>query len=80
MYSNILETDEVVKYLQKRNLITQYKKAKQNILSGNFTGNKLKIRHPKHKKVFYFRINKQFRAFAQMRDDILVVFKIDNHS
>lgn len=80
MYSHIYEDESVVQFLQKRNLIAQYKKAKHNILSGNFSGNKLQLRKPKSDKIYYFRINKQFRAFAEKRGDDLVVFHIDNHS
>ena len=79
MYSAIYEHKDVIAYLEKKNLLTQYKKAKEGILNGNFSGNRLKVRNPKSQKIYYFRINRKYRALAQKRGDVLVVFDVDNH-
>jgi len=77
----ILETERVVKQLEKINLILQYKKIKQQILDWNINfSNKLKLRNPKKDWVRYFRINKQYRALAKFIDNTLQVFEIDDHS
>ncbi len=75
----ILEEQSVVEFLEKRNLIQQYKKAKKFILMGEFKQTKLKKRKPKSLSVWYFRINKQFRANAYLKEKKLYVYEIDNH-
>ena len=76
----ILEEEYIFYFLVKRNLLNQYKKSKKNILSWNYTWNKIWYRQPKENWIIYFRINKQFRALARFLDkNTLVVFDIDNH-
>ena len=77
--SEIRIAPESVEYLKKRKLENQYIKAKNLILSGRFSNVDLKIREPKKDKVWYFRINKQFRAFCELEWEILYVLAIDNH-
>lgn len=77
---SILETKEVAEYLAKRNLTAQYKKAKAFLLAGNMLQVRFKQRMPKSSGIWYFRINKQFRALCVFQQDgDLVVFEIDNH-
>jgi plasmid maintenance system killer protein len=38
-----------------------------------------KLREPKKDWVYSFRINKQFRAFSYLKNNDLIVYKIDNH-
>ena len=79
----ILEDDEVLEYLFKRNLIKQYDKKKKFILAWFPELADLKLREPKSDKKYYFRINKQFRAIAKMykewNQNILYVWEIDDH-
>lgn len=75
--NSIEEEIYIVSFLEKRNLLSQYKKAKQKILDGNFR--ELKLRKPKENAVWYFRINKQFRAYGHFEWNTLVIYKIDNH-
>jgi hypothetical protein len=75
----ILETKDVEKYLIKRNLLERYKKAKKFILSGNIQQVNFKKRNPKGSGLWYFRINKQFRAIGYFDKDDFIVFEIDNH-
>lgn len=56
----ILEKKEVLPYLESRNLLKQYKKAKRFLLQGNTLQIKFKKRNPKGSGIWYFRINKQF--------------------
>lgn len=76
---NILERKDVVQYLLKRNLVAQYKKAKTYILSWEYQNTDFKERKPKWSKVYYFRINKQFRAMWYIENNNLIIVKIDNH-
>jgi len=77
---NIFETSKVLKYLQERHLLKQYKKAKNYILSNNITQVGFKRRKPKERELYYFRINKQYRAWWKFNQEgNFVVWKIDNH-
>ena len=71
------ENRDIFEYLEKRQLVGQYKKAKEKILSWNFR--ELSVRQPKKEWVWYFRINDQFRAFAKLEKNTLIVFDIYNH-
>lgn len=76
----ILEKKEILPYLQARNLVDQYKKAKDYLLNGNTLQVKFKERNPKGSGIFYFRINKQFRALGVFDEEgNLIIFEIDNH-
>jgi len=63
--SAVLISEESLAYLKARNLEKQYKKAKNLILAGNFKNVDLKLREPKKNRVWYFRINRQFRALCE---------------
>ncbi|MDD3303075.1 MAG: hypothetical protein PHN31_05980 [Candidatus Gracilibacteria bacterium] len=75
----IIEEDYILDILNKRGLLKQYKKSKENILNGIYSGNKIGYREPKNEGIIYFRINKQFRAFGRFKDGTLIVFDINNH-
>ena len=77
--NNVLISPDALDYLKRRKLENQYKKAKLFILWGYFQNVDLKIREPKENRVWYFRINKQFRALCELDWDILYVYAIDNH-
>ena len=82
-FKDILEDDFIVECLVKRNLLKQYKKAKKFILSGYPELVNLKLRESKKAWIYYFRINKQFRAFGKIYQDrnenFLYITGIDNH-
>lgn len=76
----ILEQKDILIYLQARGLLKQYKKAKEYLLSQNVPQTKFKERNPRGSGIWYFRINKQFRALGIFDNDgNLIIFKIDNH-
>lgn len=76
----IFEKKEILPYLEKRNLLKQYKKAKDYLLKGNTLQVKFKERNPKGSGIWYFRINRQYRALGVFNDKgNLIIFKIDNH-
>lgn len=78
--NNILEDEGILKYLEKRNLLEQYKKSKINVLKNINSWNYFKERKPKWSNIWYFRINKQFRAIWTIdKDWDLLIYKIDNH-
>lgn len=63
----VVEHKRVVAYLRKRNLLTQYQKAKQ-LLSQNLFGSvALKERKPKSSGIWYFRINKKIPSTMHSR-------------
>ncbi|EKD29656.1 MAG: hypothetical protein ACD_78C00321G0004 [uncultured bacterium (gcode 4)] len=75
----ILEKEYILEYLEKRNILVQYKKSKANILSWNYAWNKIWYREPRKDEIIYFRINRQFRALCRLDWTSLIVFDIDNH-
>ncbi|MFK7779593.1 MAG: hypothetical protein QM490_00385 [Candidatus Gracilibacteria bacterium] len=75
----VLETQKVENNLKKYNILKQYLKAKNYILDGNTYIVDLKIRKPKISKIYYFRINKQYRAWGILQNEVLKIYKIDNH-
>ncbi len=79
MITKVLISDDLIEFLEKRKLEKQYRKAKNYILNWFYKQVDLKIREPKKYKIYYFRINKQFRALAKLDWNILKVFDIDNH-
>jgi hypothetical protein len=77
---NIYEPKEVLPHLESRGLIKQYKKVKEYLLRGNLLQARFKERNPRGSGIWYFRINRQFRALGVFdKDGNLIIFEIDNH-
>jgi len=79
MINKILISNDLINFIEKKNLVNQYKKAKGYILKWLYKQVTLKLREPKKDKIYYFRINKQFRAICKIEWKILKIFDIDNH-
>jgi hypothetical protein len=78
--SKILEKKNVFPFLRKRGLFEQYKKAKRYLLEGSQLQVTFKERNPKGSGIWYFRINKQFRALGVFDSEWdLIIFDIDSH-
>lgn len=76
----IFERKGIAAYLGARGLLKQYKKAKEYLLRGSSLQVKFRERNPKGSGIWYFRINKQFRALGVFDESgNLIIFKIDNH-
>lgn len=76
----ILETKDVVQFLKSRNLLKQYKKAKRYLLEERILTVRFRERKPKGSGIWYFRINKQYRAYGTFnKNGNLVVFEINDH-
>ena len=79
MIKEVLISDDLINFLEKRNLEKQYKKAKEYLLKWYYSKIRFKLKEPKKDGIYYFRINLQFRALAKIEWNILKVFDIDNH-
>lgn len=79
MINKVLISDDLIGFLEKRNLVNQYKKTKEYILKWYFKQVDLKLREPKKDKIYYFRLNKQYKAICKIEWEILKIFDIDNH-
>jgi plasmid maintenance system killer protein len=77
--NNIFESTKVVEYLKSRNLLKQYQKAKKLILQGHSSKVRLGKLEPKRARVWYFRVNKQYRAKAYYQQGDLRIYMIDDH-
>ncbi len=76
----ISEQKHILSYLEARDLVKQYQKAKELLLVGDTLRVRFREREPQHSGAWYFRINKQFRAVGFFRDTgRLVIYDIDNH-
>ena len=79
MIEKILIAEDLIDFLEKRNLWNQYKKCKNYLLNWFLNKVRFKLRQPKKDWIYYFRINKQYRALAKLEWKVLKVFDIDNH-
>lgn len=61
--NRVLIFDKAEKYLVSRNLVSQYKKAKEKILSGDLKSVDFKLRRPKKEEIYQFRLTKKYRTF-----------------
>ncbi|MFA5793171.1 MAG: hypothetical protein WC897_04880 [Candidatus Gracilibacteria bacterium] len=78
--SKIFEKKNILLYLQNRGLLEQYKKAKRYLLEGSAVQVRFKERNPKGSGIWYFRINRQFRALGVFDEKgNLIIFDVDNH-
>jgi hypothetical protein len=75
----VFDTEHVQKSIVKYNIRKQYLKACRYIESGNFKNVYLKLREPKHLRIYQFRISKKYRAIAFEKDGDLFVYKISDH-
>lgn len=75
----VLISQKSLQYIKKRWLEKQYIKAENFILLWKYELVNLKIREPKSNKVYYFRMNKQFRCLWRMEWGILKIYHVDNH-
>ena len=60
-------------------IFNQYKKIKEFLILWLHYQAKFKLREPKKLKIYYFRINKQFRAYGILDKETLKIYKISNH-
>lgn len=75
----VLEEEGIVAYIKKRNLVNPYLKAKKFMESGFYESVDLRKRKPKSSGVYYFKIDKKYRAIGYVEDDTFVVTGISDH-
>ncbi len=77
--TKIFIATDLIEYLETRWLKKQYSKAKSFLLLWHYSMVQLKKRQPKDSWIFYFRINRQYRAICKIEWDTLKIFDIDDH-
>jgi plasmid maintenance system killer protein len=55
---------DILEYLDSRQILSQYKKAKTMLIGGFSQKYDLKLRKPKNAGIYQFRINQKYRAFG----------------
>ena len=76
----IREKPQVIKYLQSRQLVKPYLKAKGYVEAGLYELVDLRKRQPKSQNKFYFRITRKYRAFGYInKNNGLIVTEISDH-
>lgn len=69
-----------IDFLKTRDLKKQYIKAQNKLLSGDLKSVKFKKRKPTTADIYYFRINKQYRALGVFKETgVFYVYEIDDH-
>lgn len=79
MIKEIFIDQEILGYIEKRWLLKQYEKSEKYLYNWNYKQLDLKIREPKKDKIYYFRLNKQFRLWCKIENETIKIFHIDNH-
>jgi plasmid maintenance system killer protein len=82
MINKIIEINWILEYLEKRNLVNQYKKSKDYLLLWYTTKVLFKKRKPYTSKIYQFRINNKYRAFWYFdtkNNSIFRVIEISDH-
>lgn len=75
----IYESDEVVTYLKKRNMVKAYLKAKNYFEKGLTINIDFKLLKPKQYGHYQFKINNKYRAKGYFRDENFLVTEISDH-
>ena len=76
----VYELDKtILDYLTKRNLVEQYKKAKEFLKNSHLSSVKFKKRQPKSSGKYYFRINQKYRAIGVFDGKDFIVTEISDH-
>ncbi len=78
-FNSIIESKKVYNILIKKELLKQYKKSKDNLLNWYNTKAFFKERKPPWSGIWYFRINKKYRALWFIENNVLKIYDIDNH-
>jgi len=79
MVKKVIISNKCISFLESRGLSKQYKKAKLYLLNGYYTKIHFSLRQPKSEQIYYFRINKQYRAWGFLDQETLKIFRIDDH-
>ncbi len=75
----VRERQNVVDYIISRQLQKPYLKAKAFLEKDQLKIIDFKIRKPKSEGVYYFRINRKYRALGHFIDDIFIIVEISDH-
>ncbi len=75
----VFEEDGIVDYIKTHNLVSPYLKAKKYLEEDFFDLVDLRKRKPKKMKIFYFKINKKYRALGYIQNNSFIVTEILDH-
>ncbi|NCA85606.1 MAG: hypothetical protein EOM83_08535 [Clostridia bacterium] len=77
---NVFEEEGVVEYLKARNITKPYLKAKKYLEMDYYGQVDLRKRAPKAEGIYYFRINKKYRALGYFQNKkTFIVTEISDH-
>ncbi len=71
--------DSILNYLEKRNLVSKYKKAKELLKKNYLSSVYFRKRKPKSSGKYYFRITKKYRAIGVFDGKDFIVTEISDH-
>ena len=73
------KNQKIIDYLKKRDLLELYKKKRNQLETDNAKSAQFKKRQPYKYQMFYFRINKQYRAIGRFKGSDFIVTEISDH-
>jgi len=76
---NVFEEEGVIDYIKKKRLEKPYLKAKKYMALGYLQTVDLRKRKPKKEGIFYFKINKKYRAIGYIENGNFIVTEISDH-
>jgi plasmid maintenance system killer protein len=77
---DVFELDNtIIKYLNKRNILSQYKKAKLLLKQEQFSSVNFKKRKPLSAGIYYFRLNQKYRALGVFDGQDFIVTEVYDH-
>jgi len=77
--NKVLISPKYERFLIKRRLLIQYIKVIELLANWNIQSLDLKLRQPKSNWIYSFRINKQYRVFWEIKNNVFYVDTISNH-
>lgn len=75
----VKERKKVIDYIRKRQIGSQYLKAKKHLESGRYDVVDFKIRKPRSARIYQFRITQKYRAFGHFVEDVFIIANISDH-
>tara|TARA_R110000868_G_scaffold373206_1_gene637148 strand:+ start:747 stop:986 length:240 start_codon:yes stop_codon:yes gene_type:complete len=75
----VKERKKVINYIKKRQIASQYLKAKKHLESDRYDVVDFKQRKPRSSRIYQFRITQKYRAFGHFVEDVFIIFNISDH-
>ena len=72
--------ESILEKIEKKWLLKQYEKIESLLKEWKLKSVDFKLIQPKSEKIYYFKINKQYRLWCKYFNNEIKIFYFDNHS